>query len=64
MMYAIHMGNVASYAGGIDPLVYLVGSIGRLLELGLPVVTTDRNAGLATAPTARRMPVWPTSTGT
>lgn len=49
MMYAIHMGNVASYAGGIDPLVYLVSSIGRLLELGLPVVTTDRHDALATA---------------
>lgn len=49
MLYAIHMGNVAEYNDGIDPLVYIVTSVERLLALGLAVVTTDRNAALATA---------------
>ncbi len=50
MMYAIDRGNVAEYAGGIDPLVYLVTTVERLHEVRCEVVTTDRNAvlGLAT----------------
>lgn len=54
MMYAIHMGNVPGYDDGIDPLVYLLTSVERLVELDLNVVTTDRNAVL---PYADHFPV-------
>jgi ssDNA thymidine ADP-ribosyltransferase, DarT len=49
MMYAIDRGNVPEYAGGIDPLVYLVTTIERLQETGCVVLTTDRNAVLGLA---------------
>lgn len=49
MLYAITMGNVPEYSGGIDPLLYLVTTAERLAELGLPMLFTDRNAVLATA---------------
>jgi hypothetical protein len=49
MMYAIDRGNVPEYAGGIDPLVYLVSTVERLQEVGCTVVTTDRNAVLGIA---------------
>ena len=46
MMYAIEKGNVPTYAGGCDELVYLVSDVQRLLDLQLPTVFTDRNAVL------------------
>ena len=46
MMCAIHTGNVPGCDDGSDPLVYLVTSLERLVELDLDVVTTDRNAVL------------------
>jgi hypothetical protein len=46
MLYAIHRGNVPEYSGGTDPLVYLVTTVERLLDLGCTVLTTDRNAVL------------------
>lgn len=46
MLFAIHKGNVEGYDDGIDPLVYLVTSVERLVGLDLCVVTTDRNAVL------------------
>ncbi|HEU5271499.1 MAG TPA: DUF4433 domain-containing protein [Jatrophihabitans sp.] len=46
MMYAIEKGNVATYTGGCDELVYLVSDVERLLDLQLPTVFTDRNAVL------------------
>lgn len=49
MMFAIDRGNVPEYAGGIDPLVYLVTTIECLQEAGCVVVTTDRNAVLGLA---------------
>ncbi|WP_370327702.1 DUF4433 domain-containing protein [Euzebya sp.] len=49
MMYAIDCGNVPEYAGGIDPLVYLVTDVDRLVALGMSPVVTDRNAVLAIA---------------
>ncbi|MEO7196441.1 MAG: DUF4433 domain-containing protein [Pseudonocardiaceae bacterium] len=48
MLYAIAMGNVPEYTGGMDPLVYLVTTADRLAELGLPMLFTDRNAVLET----------------
>ncbi len=48
MLYAIAMGNVPEYTGGIDPLVYLVTTADRLAQLGLPMLFTDRNAVLKT----------------
>lgn len=41
---SIHVGNVPSYQGPQDDLVYLVSSIDRVVEMGLPFVYTDRNA--------------------
>lgn len=49
ILYAIMMGNVPEYTGGIDPLLYLVTTAERLAELGLPMLFTDRNAVLTTA---------------
>jgi hypothetical protein len=49
MMSAIAKGKVATYSGGCDHLVYLVTTVGRLIEMGLQVVFTDRNAVLAVA---------------
>jgi hypothetical protein len=49
MMYAIYCGTVPEYDGGIDPLVYLVTDVDRLLAMRLPTVFTDRNAVLAIA---------------
>ena len=49
MMYSIYRGNVPEYVDGISPLVYLVTTVERLLELGCTVVTTDRNAVLGYA---------------
>ncbi len=44
MLYSIHKGNVPSYEGGQDDIVYLVSHIDRIVELGLTFVFTDRNA--------------------
>lgn len=49
MLYAINGGRVPEYADGQDPLVYLVTTVERLLELGLRPVFTDRNAVLDVA---------------
>ncbi len=49
MLYAIAMGNVPEYTGSIDPLVYLVTTVERLAELGVPMLFTNRNAVLDTA---------------
>lgn len=49
MLFALAMGNVPEYTGGMDPLVYLVTTAERLVHLGLPVLFTDRNAVLKTA---------------
>jgi hypothetical protein len=47
MMFAIEHGNVPTYAGGCDDLVYVVTTAERLVELGSFVLFTDRNAVLA-----------------
>lgn len=49
MMDAISHGKVAQYQDGCAPLVYLVTTVERLLELGLDVVVSDRNARLELA---------------
>ena len=49
MLFAIHRGNVPTYQKGQGKLVYLVTSIGSILEHGLPFVFTDRNAALGHA---------------
>jgi hypothetical protein len=49
MLYAIHAGNVPEYRAGIDPLVYLVTSVEALIDAGLEIVITDRNAALVHA---------------
>ena len=49
MMYSIFRGNVATYQGGCDRLVYLVTTLERLSATGLTWVVSDRNAVLAYA---------------
>lgn len=49
MLSAIHHGRVPEYTEGQDPIVYLVTSVERLIELGLAPVFTDRNPALAVA---------------
>src|SRR5581483_5076142 len=49
MLSAIYHGRVPEYTEGQDPIVYLVTSVERLIELGLTPVFTDRNAALAVA---------------
>ncbi|MGI8631827.1 MAG: type II toxin-antitoxin system toxin DNA ADP-ribosyl transferase DarT [Solirubrobacterales bacterium] len=49
MLYAINGGQVPEYTDGQDPLLYLVTSVERLVELGLALVFTDRNATLGFA---------------
>jgi hypothetical protein len=44
MMFAIDKGQVPEYTGGIDPLVYLVSTVERLVELGTELIVTDGNA--------------------
>jgi len=44
MLYTIHCGNVASYQGGQDPIVYLVSEISTVVDGGCTAVFTDRNA--------------------
>lgn len=46
MMYAIERGNVPEYSDGTDSLAYLISDVERLIQLGLHVLTTDRNAVL------------------
>lgn len=46
MLYSIHMGNVETYTGGQDEVVYLTTSIDELAQYQLPFVFTDRNAAL------------------
>lgn len=47
MLYAIIHDRVASYTEGQQPLVYLVATVERLIELGITPIFTDRNAVLA-----------------
>ena len=49
MLYAIHMGNVATYTGGQDELVYIVASVDVAVDHRLAAVFTDRNATLEVA---------------
>ena len=46
MLYAIHRGNVPTYDGGQNEIVYLVANIHTLGQHGLQFVFTDRNAAL------------------
>lgn len=49
MLYAIRAGRVAEYQEGQEPLVYLVTSVERLIDLNAATVFVDRNAALALA---------------
>jgi len=44
MLYVISQGGVPDYQDGQDALVYLVTSVERVIQMGLPVVFTDGNA--------------------
>lgn len=43
MLYRIALGGVEQYSDGQDPLVYLVTTIGYVVDAGLPWVFTDGN---------------------
>jgi hypothetical protein len=47
MMYAIHMGKVAQYSGGTDPLLYLVTTPRDVAAAGGAYVITDGNCASA-----------------
>jgi hypothetical protein len=49
MLRAIVGGRVPEYGDGQDPLVYLLTTVERLVELGLTLVFTDRNAAVSLA---------------
>ena len=49
MLYMIFRGNVPSYSGGQDEVVYLVTSIETIRQHNLAFVFTDRNAALGYA---------------
>lgn len=46
MMYALMCGRVPEFTGSILDFAYLVTSVERLLEFGLTVVLSDRNASM------------------
>lgn len=48
MLLSISGGRVPFYSGGQDPLVYLVTSVGRLVELGLSYAYSDGNCASST----------------
>lgn len=45
-MSSIHHGQVPQYQDGCESLVYLISTAERMVELGLAVVASDRNARL------------------
>lgn len=49
MLGSIHLGNVPTYAGGQEEVVYLVTDVDRVIESGNDFVFTDRNARLDVA---------------
>ena len=49
MLYIISKGDVPTYSGGQDEIVYLVTSVERVVEEHLRFVFTDRNAALGFA---------------
>ena len=55
MLYVIHKGDVSSYEGGQDGLVYLLTHVDKIVEMGLPFVFTDRNAAATYAKFSTRI---------
>ena len=55
MLYVIHKGDVSSYQGGQDGLVYLVTDTDKILAMALPFVFTDYNAAISYARFSRRI---------
>ncbi|MBP7728185.1 MAG: DUF4433 domain-containing protein [Bacteroidia bacterium] len=46
MLYQIYKGQVATYTGGQDDVVYLVTRVSQIVQLNLPFIFTDRHAYL------------------
>jgi hypothetical protein len=44
MLYAIHKGNIETYLGGQESIVYLVTTLARVQQSGIPFVFTDGHA--------------------
>ena len=57
MLYIISRGDVPTYSGGQDEIVYLVTSIDKVVEEGRRFVFTDRNAALSLARYGDDLPV-------
>lgn len=49
MLFSMYMGNVPTFSGRQDEVVYLVTSIARVQKHSMPVVFTDRNATVSGA---------------
>ncbi|RRQ27383.1 DUF4433 domain-containing protein [Rhodococcus sp. Eu-32] len=49
MLSAIHNGRVPTFTGDTHDLIYLLSTVETLLDHGLPLVFTDRNASLELA---------------
>jgi hypothetical protein len=46
MLYKIYSGEVADFNGSQKDIVYIVSSVEKIIELGLPYIFTDRHAAL------------------
>lgn len=47
MLYKLAKGSVLTYTDGQDPLVYLVSTVGAVVEAGLPYLFSDGNCAAA-----------------
>lgn len=55
MLFVIHKGDVPTYDGGQDGLIYLVTCTGAVVDRDLRFVLTDRNAASSLASFSRRL---------
>jgi hypothetical protein len=47
MLYQIYKGLVKDYIGRQDEIIYIVSSVEKIIEMGLPYLFTDRHAYMA-----------------
>jgi hypothetical protein len=45
MLLSIHSGNVPTYQGGQEPVIYLTSTLTKVRNAGLPAIFTEGNAG-------------------
>lgn len=58
MLYVISQGNVPSYTGAQRDLIYLCTTLEQLMDLGVAVVASDRNAATEVASFAATPEEW------